>query len=341
MLLTHPQRPHTPRGSPIRESRVGPGSYAQASSVGKQQSSTHKSAGCASFGRATRDSQEQMYCSPQHAAKSSNNTSKDSNSYATVSGMGLQTSSKRQTAPSCGFGTASRFNNPKQLISKMHAETQSGLDSPGPIYLVARHKMKRPKTRVGTFGKTERANTNSTLSPGPGAHGPLDGSIGKQIRSRARTAPRPRFGTGTREQRTKVHMPGGGVDQFGKMSPGPARYFPPALSVKRHVPSYTFGGDFIGTGALPSTGALAPGPGTHEFRVSAGSTQYESRISSSPRCVFPKEPRVKPTTPGTRAPGVGHYTLISSTGRQIESAKKNTPFFGFGTSLRPDISLLH
>jgi hypothetical protein len=116
-----PQKPTQPRRSPIRQSRVGPGSYEPASSIGKQQSSRQKSSGAASFGKATREQQERVYSSPQHAALQSSTVSKDSAYLAASSALGKQASSKQRSSPRCRFGTASRFGNQKQLISKDHS----------------------------------------------------------------------------------------------------------------------------------------------------------------------------------------------------------------------------
>jgi hypothetical protein len=327
----HPQRPTKPRRSPVRESRVGPGSYAPASSIGKQQLSKQKTSERALFGTATRDQQEKTYCSPQHAALQSSTVTKDA-TWLTSTALGLQASSKKPSAPRCSFGTSSRFGNGKQFISKAHATSQAGMGTPGPIYKLQR-KVRRPKTRSGTFGKSTRQNTNtelgtSLLNPGPGAYGANDA-----IRSRA--APKVGFGSSTRAKQEKVFMPGGSANDYGKGSPGPAHYNPPVFEAKI-PPSFTFGGDFIGTGALPSTAAQNPGPGTHALPEGSGK-QAESKRRTEPRCAFGKDGRSKKVDRSKDPPGAGQYTMIASTGRQVETARKNMPVFSFGTSQRPPL----
>ena len=95
--------------------------------------------------------------------------------------MGVQVKSQSQSAPSYGFGTASRETAQKRFISDAHAKTKIPAYTPGPgaykhaVTISTRQSESKsreaPAWRFGTqdrFGKRESKHTAQV--PGPGAY---------------------------------------------------------------------------------------------------------------------------------------------------------------------------
>ena len=104
------------------------------------------------------------------------------------------------------------------MITMQHADSQKGQESPGPLYKHIDH-LGRLKSTVGKQGATFKfgtggrkdmnsepgsSGTSSTYRevPGPGTYA-CSGSVGKQVASRAATAPTFKFGTSDRAKQKR------------------------------------------------------------------------------------------------------------------------------------------
>ena len=158
--------------------------------------------------------------------------------------FGGQKSSSRRTAPSFGFGAATREVANKVFVSQEHtALATAGLHSPGPA------KYTLPPSIGGTqpegrkksapsygFSKGSRFMVErvSDRTPGPGAGG-FHPAIGPQPVGRFPSAPMAGFGSGTREARSKLFISNehNKLDGYGQGSPGPATIALPSTMGKQ------------------------------------------------------------------------------------------------------------
>lgn len=297
-----------------------------------------------------------MFASNSFSARDPNHTSQKSTAYLSASMMGSQPDSRKRTAPTCRFGTASRFGPSKAMITKQHAEAvQQGQESPGPVYKHKDH-FGRLKSSVGKqgatfkFGTGQRKDMNSEPGssgatstyqtvPGPGTYASATASVGRQVASRAATAPTFKFGSSDREQQSKLYLPGADTEMQGKCSPGPSAYYP-KMSVGDNAPTqhkaavYSFGGDAMYDAVAKETPRSNPGPGEHEH-PSAISTQVSSTRPTLPQYRFGKDSRLPKAPRSDREfPGCNSYFLHESTGPQVETKRKNAPVFSMGTCTR-------
>jgi hypothetical protein len=231
----------------------------------------------------------------------------------TRSTFGDQPSSVKASAPSFGFGTASREQAGKVFVSQEHtALATAGTQSPGPaVYLLpASVGGKQPDGRkadppVWGFGTAQRFRPKTAPqkpdgrhgnNPGPGYYGIPPASVGPQVLARFGSAPLVGFGTAERKNVRKVfisqeHQK---TDLHGFDSPGPA----------------------------------AP----YTLRSTVGK-QESSAMKSPPAWVFGAASRVK-DQPGLIGPGPAGYTLPQSVGPQPDSRKPRASTPGFGASTR-------
>mmetsp|Transcript_11627 Transcript_11627/g.24953 ORF Transcript_11627/g.24953 Transcript_11627/m.24953 type:complete len:305 (-) Transcript_11627:744-1658(-) len=89
----------------------GPGAYNASTSVGNQVQSTRTSAPQPGFGTSNREHQAKCYLSPEHEKINAGKHSPGPVSYTLHESTGRQTSSKNQSMPSWGFGTANRWTS--------------------------------------------------------------------------------------------------------------------------------------------------------------------------------------------------------------------------------------
>lgn len=223
--------------------------------------------------------------------------------------FGSQMSSRRRSAPSFGFGVATREVANKVFISQEHtALATAGLHSPGPAVYMLPNSVggKQPDGRridppSYGMGKSSRFMTENiaTRTPGPGAYGGLGSSMGPQVGGRYKTQPIAGFGTAERKHVRKVfiskeHQK---TDNYGMDSPGPATI-----------------------GLPPTTGR-----------------QVETKMRTNPSWVFSSSGRDDPFTKmqlkeGAKTPGPANYSHVDSVGRQVDSKMVQAPMAGFGTS---------
>ena len=151
----------------------------------------------------------------------------------TYSTFGNQALSAKKSAPSAGFGTASREQAQKLFLTQKHMELAcAGRGSPGPAVYTLPPSVggKQPDGRRADppmygFGTASRFRPMSAPNiPAPGHYSTPPASVGPQVLGRFRTEPQMGFGTAERKDVKKVwisqeHMK---IDMAGSQSPGPA-----------------------------------------------------------------------------------------------------------------------
>jgi hypothetical protein len=280
--------------------------------------------------------------------------------------FGGQKSSSRRTAPSFGFGAATREVANKVFVSQEHtALATAGMHSPGP----AKYDMPpsiggtQPEGRKASapsygFSKGARFMTEreADRTPGPGAGG-FHPAIGPQPVGRFASAPMAGFGSGTREARSKLFISHehNRLDNYGQGSPGPAtialpstmgKQFSSAISSAGQVAFSQAGRDDPRAKQLSKEKANMPGPGgTYKIDPSVGK-QISSRYASAPQAGFGtsevshqqklyqsqqhEKMHFGKLSPGPLAP----YQIDNSIGRQLESKDASQPSWGFGSADR-------
>lgn len=230
----------------------------------------------------------------------------------TRSTFGDQPEGRKKSAPSFGFGTASREQAGKVFVSQEHtALATAGTQSPGPaVYLLPPSVGgKQPDGRKYDppswgFGTAARFRTKALAkapdghrgnNPGPGAYISPPASVGPQVLGRFASAPLMGFGTAERKHVRKVwisqeHMK---LDMYGMDSPGPG----------------------------------AP----YELQSTVDPKQVHSTAQNPPAWVFGSAKRT-PVEAGLHSPGP-NYTLPQSVGNQVDSRYPNSgnPTLGSGT----------
>ena len=166
----------------------------------------------------------------------------------TRSTFGDQSSSKRRSAPSFGFGSGTRDMQEKVFVSQEHSQlANGGSRSPGPAVYTARSSISNQVSSASrsapqwAFGTGQRFMTNSRAAgsvPGPGTY-ELHTSVGTQVNSKQSSAPLFGFGSSTRTNQEKVYI----AEEhnkalYGTNSPGPMTYSLPN-SVGKQVSATT------------------------------------------------------------------------------------------------------
>lgn len=276
----------------------------------------------------------------------------------TKSTFGGQTSSKRRSAPSFGFGSGTRAQQDKVFVSQEHAKLSSNRDSPGPNYqlrsAVGTQVASRNKSApLWAFGTAQRFNFNpgKMAPPGPGQYDAHPG-VGAQVSSKNSSAPIFGFGSSTREQVNKVFI----AEEhnkalYGVGSPGPMAYNLTA-SVGKQVlsrtvdqPTWVFGSSKRFVYDHVKRAAVSPGPGTYTATEGVG-PQVVSTKPSTPRFGFGTSNRQhqekvyltvehERSSAGRDSPGPGNYLMMPGAGsKQPESNIHSASAWGFGTATR-------
>ena len=273
--------------------------------------------------------------------------------------FGKQTTSRRKSAPSYGFGSGTRAGQEKVFVSHEHSKLQVGsVVTPGPQYnlksavgeQVSSPAKSAPKW---AFGTAQRFNFNSkpgNAPPGPGQYTNRS-AVGTQVSSAMTSSPIFGFGSSTREHQAKVFVSQEHAKLQGSSdAPGPEYNLISAVGKQVHSKtveqpawvmgkSERFGYDHV------KRAAGAPGPGTYVQTPAVG-PQVASTKPSTPRFGFGTSnrdhqakvylsPEHEKTTAGREAPGPGTYTLTPSTGnKQPQSNLHSAAAWGFGTASR-------
>ena len=230
----------------------------------------------------------------------------------TYSTFGDQKLGGKNSAPSFGFGTATREKVGKVFISQEHMMLAcAGKGSPGPALYVMPNSIggKQPSSQVRDepmygFGTGQRFRGGSAKAkcdghrgnnPAPDHYTQPPASVGPQVLGRFRSEPLMGFGTAERKHVAKVwisqeHQK---TDMYGNATHGPAMY------------------------GLKSTMGK----------------QDESSVPSAPTWIFGSAKRA-PDGAGGVSPGPATVALPQSIGPQVDSRKPRAPTPGFGASTR-------
>ena len=201
--------------------------------------------------------------------------------------IGPQADSRKETAPSYGFGTSDR-NSVQVIYGGGKAKGGGGPQarttklSPGPIYLPS-SSSNAPKFSFGGQGNAIgiQMARRAGAAPGPGEYD-LTGAIGRQPNSTVKTAPAYGWaGSGSARDAAAAAAAGQShkCDTFYELS---ASIGPQQQSTKRTQSSYAFGTAqrFMGEQTGLRRSAASPGPGAYKLRE-ANKASVEHQESTS------------------------------------------------------------
>jgi len=288
--------------------------------LGPQVSSKKASAPNYGFGSGTRETQEKVFVSPEHAALQGNPASPGPAVYSQRASVGPQVDGPKASAPEWAFGTAQRFGSSKYAVGYPAPGTYDADVGIGkqvnsnkttlPIYgfgsSTRQHQEKVYLTKdhnKGLYGKE---------SPGPSPY-TLNPAVGNQVLSfgptgayrRIRNGSQPTWVVG-KDARFKADRP--------SLAPGPGAY---ALSpaVGNQV-----------TSNKPSLPRFGFGTSNRDHAAKVYISPEHAKLSGGPGC----------------APGPGAYPVASMTGAQVASSTKVTgSAWGFGTAKRFNDAFKH
>jgi len=200
----------------------GPGAYSQPSSLGRQGDSAKESAPQFGFGSSTRHHQEKVFLSAEQAKINFGVNSPGPSAYKTRSSVGIQASSKNETAPIYGFSSEERFrydyvDRAAKVPGAGAYNTTSavGLQADSkkktaPIYgFGSSTRQKRDKVYVSA--EHEKSHFGEA-SPGPASIGPTTFvSMGQQVSSQKSTGYKYSFGSAQRFVYSTSNIPGPGA----------------------------------------------------------------------------------------------------------------------------------
>lgn len=272
--------------------------------------------------------------------------------------FGDQCVSKRPSAPSYGFGSASRAQVQKLFVSKEHSKTSGGAHSPGPSVYTLRgsvgtqpdgRKVSAPNWAFGTSERFGYAN-KSQAAPGPGAYAERS-AFGSQATSKQQSQPIYGFGSGTREHAAKCFVSEDhNKSRHGMESPGPMVYKLGGAFGRQqqsrgaNQPAWVFGSTNRFQYDHVKRAATSPGPGAYSLGQAVG-TQVSSTKSSAAAFGFGTSDRAhvakmyispehEKMSQGVNSPGPMTYTLTDAVGKQYKSNNPSSASWGFGTAQR-------
>tara|TARA_B110001452_G_scaffold254608_2_gene246323 strand:- start:365 stop:1282 length:918 start_codon:yes stop_codon:yes gene_type:complete len=190
----------------------GPGTYAMATSVGAQRDSQRHSYSSWGFGTSTRADQAKVFVSSRHAKGVTENIdSPGPGAYPHGGSMSRQNDSRKHSSQGYGMGTNERFFYAKESLK----EARNGAPGPGAYNLVGASGKQALSSKtsypISSFTKADRDRTARAVylgpkqqsafwgrgSPGPAVYG-APNSVGMQVSSVRKSAPRCGFGTAER-----------------------------------------------------------------------------------------------------------------------------------------------
>ena len=188
----------------------GPGMYHLAGAVGSQQDSQKHSYSSWGFGTSTRADQARVFVSPAHAKTVTEFIdSPGPAAYQHNGSIGSQSDSRKGSSASYGMGTSDRFfydkkglrpsSNPGPGAYTLHAAHGKQVSSIKPSYPINSFtKADRDRSAKAVYlGPKQQASFWGRGSPGPAVYS-MPNSVGNQVSSTRRTAPRAGFGTADR-----------------------------------------------------------------------------------------------------------------------------------------------
>ena len=219
----------------------------------------------------------------------------------------VQEAWSRGKVPGYCFGTGPRSAYKTLYRGKLET-SETGHDSPGPLYLVT-DKLKFKAAPWYSIGKGLRATTDIACAGGEMTSISLHTKGGNGAK----------FGRAEREMKLA----------FGTESPGP-KYLPPQRMSEAAAPRFTIGVRRLRpTHSLDLMTSTTPivGPGRYTPSLYA----YHSRAYSIPK-------RLRDTVPITTTSLNQTYAgQMNSCGLQVPSNKRTVPIYGFGISTREQL----
>jgi len=280
--------------------------------LGPQMSSKKKSAPIYGMGSGTREQQEKVFISQEHAALTPNpHASPGPAVYEQRDSVGPQVNGVKESAPRWAFGTETRFSGTSKYATQVPgAGTYEGAVGIGSQ--VESTKATLPRYGFGSstrahqekvFESEEAAYTRNfgKASPGPSSY-TLEPAVGKQLLSENGSQPQWVVGTEKRFAKEASWVPGPGNygkdEQHGRITSAVGAQ---VASTKQSLPKYGFG--------------------------------TSDREQAQKVYLSPEHEKV---TGGREAPGPGKYPIASMTGNTIASSGHGATSqkWGFGTSKR-------
>ncbi|KAG8468060.1 hypothetical protein KFE25_007112 [Diacronema lutheri] len=279
--------------------------------------------------------------------------------------LGRQLVSTSVSAPSFGFGAATRDTFARVFLSAEHAAATCVSHSPGPagggVTLptgVGKQPLAKHESAPSyAFARALRfpgsgGGGGAASLPGPGRY-EVDGGIGRQHSSLFRSVPNFSMGKAKRDVYAKLwDSSGAATVQHGRHSPGPCLYTAPpsigkqGVSTRATAPAFRFGGSARFGYAHVARASTQPGPGAYDMPSTIG-RRIDSRRASEPRPCLGKAGRAaqthvansrldaKRSGGGIVSPGPQAYaTPTGSVGKQPESTRQSAARWGFGTASR-------
>jgi len=187
----------------------GPGAYTSPSSIGRQTDSAKESAAQYGFGSSTRSNQEKVFLSAEQAKVNFGLNSPGPSAYQHKSSVGLQASSKNESAPIYGFGSEERF---KYDFVERAAKVPGAGQYQHTSSVGTQADSNKTTMPIYGFGSSTRHNRDKVFvspeheksqfgqgSPGPASIGPDSFvSMGAQTNSQKETGYKYSFGSATR-----------------------------------------------------------------------------------------------------------------------------------------------
>lgn len=252
----------------------------------------------------------------------------------------LQGLAVRHSAPSVGFGAASRDVANKVFVSQEHTlSIKHGTLSPGP----AAYSLTPRSVAACRFGSGHRFLFCGKLDekPGPGAYRAYS-SVGNRYDSALPSAPMPTFGAASRAVANKVFISQQHTltIRAGSQSPGPAYMLPTAVGGGQyshpssripHRPTWKM----VGRARAPvDPGLDTPGPKyhAHPFEKTALGKQPDAGHRSEPSWSISTKART-PVDAGLQSPGP-IYNLPSANGYQPSARHRSAPTPKFSRNSR-------
>ena len=187
-------------------------------------------------------------------------------------------------------------------------KNKESINKPGPGTYGSKSTLSKTMGKIGTSAKgAPLVPKNIITNPGPGQYVPGSNEVYKAA------APKYGFGSSPRGDQSKIKSKG--------LLPGPGQYgFAPKIT--NQAPQYSLTPRRPDTS--PSPGKFSPGPGVYNPSDDFSKTQNpQFKFGSSTRKEFKKD----------ASPAPNAYELKS-----LDSRKKSSPSFGFGSSKRPPLS---
>jgi hypothetical protein len=244
--------------------------------------------------------------------------------------IGPQADSRKESAPSYGFGTGDRSG---ALVAPAGGKRAVGL-SPGPVYLVSPRNPGLGRTGPAFSMSGTPANPGGRragAAPGPGEYEKPPSCGMDQTLSYKSTSPRFGWGTGGRHQAPIGSRPRSACNEFYEVSSSMGAQ---PLGTKATKPNYTFSGaSRYDDPQKARNKAAAPGPGAYKY-VGGSGVQVDSTFRSKPIYGFSRAARFKGGGLDGTGPELNSGTVRPAIGPQVVSTMRSKPASSFGSAKR-------